>query len=342
MTGVGDAPLRAWLPAFLVVSLAWGSSFLFIAIALREFTPAQVGFGRVAIGAVVLAGMVVWTRSWPKMSWKAVAAIGLAAVFMSGIPLVLIPMAEQQITSTLASLLNATTPLWTALFVALLIPTEKVNRTQLMGLMIGAVGIAVLLGAWNLDSFPLLGAALMLGATACYGIGGTLSRVLLTRVKQSNVTLAATQIALSALMLAPFALASPAPGPQAISMSSYAMWSLIALGVLGTSFAYVLFWRIVKVAGATTAASVTYVVPVVATFLGVMVLGDRLPWYELVGAGIVFVGVALAGRKKKPMMVAEEGLAVQPALAGAAQVAELEDLDPTHAGESATERPATT
>ncbi|WP_061963062.1 DMT family transporter [Demequina aurantiaca] len=332
MTGVGDAPLRAWLPAFLVVSLAWGSSFLFIAIALREFTPVQVGFGRVAIGAVVLLGMVAWTKNWPHLSWKNVGAIAIVAVFMSGIPLVLIPMAEQQITSTLASLLNASTPLWTALFVALLIPAEKVNRLQLTGLVIGALGIAVLLGAWNVHSFPLLGAGLMLGATACYGIGGTLSRVLLNRVQESNVTLAATQIGLSALMLAPFVLVSPAPAPSAFELSSGAMWALIALGVLGTSFAYVLFWRVVKVAGATTAASVTYVVPVVATFLGVVVLGDHLPWYELAGAGIVFVGVALAGRKKGPVMVAEEGLAAQPAIAGASQIEELPEL-----GEEASE-----
>lgn len=327
MTGASDAPLRAWLPAFLVVSLAWGSSFLFIAIALREFTPVQVGFGRVATGAIVLLGMVAWTKKWPRLSWKKVGAVGLVAVFMSGIPLVLIPMAEQQITSTLASLLNATTPLWTALFVALLIPAEKVNRGQLMGLVVGALGIAVLLGAWNLDSFPLLGAGLMLGATACYGIGGTLSRVLLSRVQESNVTLAAIQIALSALLLAPFMLASPAPAPTAFQVSSAAMWALIALGVLGTSFAYVMFWRVVKVAGATTAASVTYVVPVVATTLGILVLGDELPWYEPVGAGIVFIGVALAGRKKRPVMVAEEGLAAQPAVAEASEMIELEELD---------------
>jgi drug/metabolite transporter (DMT)-like permease len=324
VTGTGDAGVRAWLPAFIVTSLAWGSSFLFIAVALEEFSPIQVGFGRVAIGAIVLAGMVAWTKSWPRMSWRNVGAIAVVAVFMSVIPLVLIPMAEQQITSTLASLLNATTPLWTALFVALLIPAEKVSRTQLFGLVIGALGIAVLLGAWNLDDFPLLGASLMLGATACYGIGGTLSRVLLARVQESTVTLAALQIGLSALMLAPFLLVTPAPGPEAFDLNSVAMWSLIALGVLGTSFAYVLFWRIVKIAGATTAASVTYVVPVVATFLGVIVLGDKLPWYELLGAAIVFVGVAIAGKKKRPVIVAEEGLAAQPALASADEVAELE------------------
>jgi len=337
VTEPGDASVRAWLPAFLVVSLAWGSSFLFIAIALRAFTPVQVGFGRVAIGAVVLVGMVAFANQWPRLTWRKVGAVAVVAVFMSGIPLVLIPMAEQQITSVLASLLNATTPLWTALFVALLIPAEKVNRAQLFGLVVGALGIAVLLGAWNVDSFPLLGAALMLGATACYGIGGTLSRVLLSRLQDSNLTLAAMQIALSALMLAPFVLASPRPLPATFELGSQALWALVALGVLGTSFAYVLFWRVVKVAGATTAASVTYVVPVVATFLGVVVLDDELPWYQLVGAGIVFVGVAIAGRKKKPVMLVDDGPASQDASTGPSEVAELAELEAGHTPEGATE-----
>lgn len=324
MTGLGDAPLRAWLPSFLIVSVAWGSSFLFIAVALREFTPVQVGFGRVAIGALVLVGMVAWSRDWPRLTWKGLRSIAVVAVFMSVVPLVLIPMAEQQITSVLASLLNATTPLWTALFVALIIPAEKVTRIQLLGLVIGALGIGVLLGVWNVDTFPLAGAALMLAATACYGLGGTLSRVLLSKVRDSNLTLATTQMVLSALMLAPLVLVGTQPSATAFELSSAAMWSLIALGILGTSFAYVLFWRIVKVAGATTAASVTYVVPVVATFLGVVVLGDALPWYELVGAGIVFVGVALAGRKTKQAIVSEEGAG--PALVNEAGVANLVDL----------------
>lgn len=253
MTEPGDASVRAWLPAFLVVSLAWGSSFLFIAIALRAFSPVQVGFGRVAIGAVVLVVMVAFANQWPRLTWRKV------------------------------------------------------------------------------------GAALMLGATACYGIGGTLSRVLLSRVQDSNLTLAAMQIALSALMLAPFVLASPRPLPATFELGSQALWALIALGVLGTSFAYVLFWRVVKVAGATTAASVTYVVPVVATFLGVVVLGAELPWYQLVGAGIVFAGVAIAGRKKKPVTLVDDGPASQDAITGPSEVAELAELEAGHTPEGANE-----
>ncbi|MFV0287648.1 MAG: DMT family transporter [Demequina sp.] len=297
---VSSAPLRAWLPYFLGVSAAWGASFLFISVGLRAFSPTQVAFGRVFFGALTLIVLVLVTRAVPRLTWRKVRAITAVAAFMSGIPLVLIPAAQQHVSSILASLLNATTPLWTALFVALLIPAERVTRAQLMGLVIGAMGIAILLGAWNVNDFPVLGAGLMLGATACYGIGSTLSRVMLSRVQDSPTALSCMQITVSALMLAPFALAAPSPAPGALALDSVSLWAIFALGVTGTSFAYVWFWKIVKAAGATTAASVTYVVPVVATFLGIVVLGEELAWYEVAGAVVVFGGVWLAQRKPRP------------------------------------------
>ncbi|WP_062290908.1 DMT family transporter [Demequina phytophila] len=294
-----QAPARAWVPAFVIAAVSWGSSFLFISIALRGLTPVQVGFGRVLIGAAVLWGMLLVTRSRPRMSRGDVARIGVVALGLSTVPFVLIPLAQQHITSILASLLNATTPLWTALFVALLIPHERATRTQVAGLVLGTAGIAVLLGAWNIDGIPLLGAALMLAATACYGIGSTMSRMLLTRVDQGPTQLSAVQIAISAVLLLPFAVAAPAPGAGTFAPSSDVLWGLLALGVLGTSFTYVLFWRVVKLAGATTAASVTYVVPVVATVLGITVLREAMHWYEPVGAVVVLAGVWLAQRKPR-------------------------------------------
>ncbi|MFP5359253.1 MAG: DMT family transporter [Actinomycetes bacterium] len=294
-----QAPARAWVPAFIVAAVSWGSSFLFISLALRGLTATQVGFGRVLIGAVVLWAMLLIARRRPRLSARDVASIGVVAIGLSTVPFVLIPLAQQHITSILASLLNATTPLWTALFVALLIPHERATRAQVAGLLLGAVGIAVLLGAWNVSELPLWGAALMLLATAFYGVGSTMSRMLLTRVEEGPTTLSAVQIGISAVLLLPFALAAPAPEEGALALDSEVLWGLLALGVLGTSFTYVLFWRVVKLAGATTAASVTYVVPIVATVLGVLVLNEELLWHEPVGAVVVLAGVWLAQRKPR-------------------------------------------
>lgn len=291
-----SAPMRAWLPSLVIAALGWGSSFLFIKIALRGFTPVQVGFGRLAVGAVVLVAIAAALRSWPRFGWRTVGAIAATAIGMSVVPMVLIPMAEQQITSILASLLNATTPLWTALFVALLIPAERTTRAQLLGLLVGAGGIAVLVGAWDVREFSLKGTVLMLTATAFYGVGGAMSRMLLARVAARPEALAMTQVGVSAVILAPLAILTSASGQADTAPSGTALWGLLCLGVFGTSFAYVMFWRVVKMAGATTAASVTYLVPVVATTLGILVLGESLHWYEPLGVVIVLGGVWLAGR----------------------------------------------
>ena len=252
-------------------------------------------------------------RHRPRFSWRELGSVALVALGLSVVPFILIPFAELHITSILASLLNATTPLWTALFVALLIPTEKATRLQIVGLVIGALGIAVLLGAWNVSELPVLGAVLMLAATACYGIGGTFSRILLRSIKETPTSLSAAQMVLSSLILAPIAAIS-APGVvgngERGPVTASAVWSLIALGVLGTSFAYVLFYRVVRVVGATTAASTTYVVPIIATILGIVVLNETLHWYEPVGAVVVLVGVWLATRK--PKVVAEPVEVIAP------------------------------
>ncbi len=297
--------MRAWLPSLLIAALGWGSSFLFIKMALDEFTPAQVGFIRLAVGALVLVGIVAVTRAWPSLTWRQVGSIAVVAIGMSTVPMVLIPMAEQHLTSILASLLNAATPLWTAMFVALLIPHERTTRAQLLGLAVGALGIAVLVGAWNVRDFPIEGTVLMLVATAFYGIGSTLSRRLLTTVEAAPAALSMVQVGLSSLMVLPVAIGSGAPGEYAFDLSHRAVWGAVLLGIMGTSFAYVLFWRVVKLAGATTATSVTYLAPVVAAVLGILVLGETMHWYEPVGAVIVLSGVYLAGRagsspRKKP------------------------------------------
>lgn len=306
-----SAPVRAWLPAFLITAVSWGSSFLFISLALRGLSPTQVAFGRVLGGAVVLFGTLIVVRRRPHLTARDLGSIALVAVGMSVVPFILIPMAQEHITSILASLLNASTPLWTAAFVALLIPHERATRVQVAGLLLGTVGIAVLLGAWNIHELPLLGAVLMLGATASYGISSTLSRMLLVRVHEGPTSLSAVQIGMSAIMLLPFALIAPSPAPGALSWSSEVLWGILALGVMGTSFTYVLFWKVVKLAGATTAASVTYVVPIVATILGVLVLHEELLWYEPVGAAVVLAGVALAQRKPPAKSVADAVAALE-------------------------------
>ena len=127
---------------------------------------------------------------------------------------------------------------------------------------------------------------MLLGATFCYGLGNAWSRRRLTSTGLSNVALPAIQLAVGALVILPFAVSTPLVGPVAPAPAL----ALLALGLGGTGLAYVLFWRVLAIAGATVTASVTYVIPLVSTTLGVLVLHEGLHWYEPVGGAVVLAG----------------------------------------------------
>ncbi|KQY46954.1 DMT family transporter [Cellulomonas sp. Root137] len=280
---------RGWIGPYLVLAVLWGCSFLFIATALQTFAPTQVAFGRIIIGFVALAVILLVRRERVRIGRGLLGDFVIVGAVMTAIPFVLFALAEQRVTSVLAGLVNATTPLFTAVFVALLLPSERPDRVQVGGLVLGFGGIAVLLGVWNSGAIDLVGGVMLLGATFCYGIGNAWSRRRLTTTGLSNVALPAIQLAVGAVLILPFAVSTPLTGPLAPAPAL----ALLALGLGGTGLAYVLFWRVLAIAGATVTASVTYVIPLVSTTLGVLVLHEGLHWYEPVGGAVVLAGVGL-------------------------------------------------
>jgi drug/metabolite transporter (DMT)-like permease len=281
---------RRWVPSYVALVFFWGCSFLFNEWALRSFTPLQVAFGRIALGAVTVGAVVLVMRVPVRLHRAQVVDLLVLATFMTAVPFALIAFAQTRVTSILAGLLNATTPLWTAVAVALLLPLERGTRRQVLGLVIGFAGIAVLLGVWDLDALDGLGALAMIAATACYGFGTAWMRARFTSSDLSGAALSFVQVTFAALLLLPLVPVGGAP-TQVLPESVVA---LVALGVLGTGIAYVLFWRVVRSAGATTGATVTYLIPLVSTALGIAVLGEPLTWNEPVGGLVVLLGVALA------------------------------------------------
>ena len=278
-----------WLGPYLVLAVLWGCSFLFIAIALRSFAPSQVAFGRILVGFALLVVILVVRRERVRISRARLVDLVIVGAVMTAGPFVLFALAEQRVSTVLAGLVNATTPLFTAMFVALLIPHERPDRVQLVGIGVGFAGIAVLLGVWNPGAIDVLGGIMLVGATLCYGFGNAWSRRRLTGIGLSPVTLPAVQLAVGTVLLAPFALTSPLVAPVAAGPAL----ALAALGLGGTGLAFLLYWRVMEVAGATVTASVTYVIPLVSTTLGVLVLHEDLHWYEPVGGVVVLTGVAL-------------------------------------------------
>ncbi len=275
----------------MALSAIWGASFLFIKVADRALPPTGVALARVAVGALTLLGMLaVQRRALPRRrrTWAHLAVVALIG---NALPFSLIAYGETQISSILAGIWNATTPLLT-LLVAIVVLGEQPTRTRTLGLAVGFAGVVCLLGPWSgVSNGALEGDLACLAAAALYGVAFPYTRRYLSPLGLPASTLAAGQLICASFELALLALLI---GGGVGHVSLAVVGSVLALGALGTGIAYVLSYRLIERAGATTASTVTYVVPLFATVLGIVVLGERLTWNEPLGAAIVLLGVAVS------------------------------------------------
>ncbi|HEY2601578.1 MAG TPA: DMT family transporter [Thermoleophilaceae bacterium] len=285
-------PLPSWQASFLLLSTIWGASFMFIKVELEALDPLEVAFARVAFGAATLV-IVLAIRRVPlprdRTVWRDLFVV---ALFYNSIPFSLFAFGEQHASSIVAAIGNATAALWTVVFAMALLPSERATRTRVAGVMIGFLGVLILLGPWHgLGGPSLLGTLLCLGPGICYGLAFTYTRKQLSGRPEPLVSLAAAQVLIATVQLAivtPFFSSAP-------SHISLKVWGcILALGALGTGLAYVLSYDIIGRAGATTASLVTYVVPLFATFFGVVLLGETLSWNEPVGALVIIAGAAVS------------------------------------------------
>jgi drug/metabolite transporter (DMT)-like permease len=211
------------------------------------------------------------------------------------IPFTLFGYGEQRISSVLAGIWNATTPLVVLPVAALVFRTERMTTRRVVGILLGFAGVLVVLGVWHgIGGVQFTGQLMCLGAATCYGIAIPYQRRFLNGSGLSGIAIPAGQLLMAALMLlvvAPLVAGAP-PVPTALSLD--VVGSVLALGALGTGLAFVLNYRVIRYAGASTSASVTYLAPIVATVIGVVGLGEHLSWYQPVGALIVLLGVAVS------------------------------------------------
>jgi drug/metabolite transporter (DMT)-like permease len=284
-----------WIWKFLPMALIWGSSFLFTELSLRFLPFYGVAFWRTFLGGLAMFALVFLLKlQLPKgTQWF---HLWVAGVFMSAIPFSLFSFAQQYTTSSLAAIIGAATPMFTLLAILTIYRTEKVTMVATVGLMVGLIGVAITLGVWEGfgQNDPLAIGALVL-ATISYGIGGPYIRKFVTPMNLSGTSSAAAQVSTSAITLLPFYLFS---GPlMTASPSIESMLSIIALGVLGSGYAYRLYHDVIKDAGSTVASTVTFTNPVVATIWGILLLSEELHWYEPIGGVVVILGAWLAQHK---------------------------------------------
>lgn len=293
---------------FALLAVVWGASFLFIKVGLGGLSPAQIALARVALGAVALAVVLaVRRRPLPRdpVLWGHLAVV---SVLLCVVPFLLFSWAEQYISSGLASIFNATTPLITMLLAAAALPEERFTPPRVLGLLLGFLGVLTIVGVWHgVDVLHQLTAQLAcLGATTCYGACFVYMRRFVSPRGTDPVVVAFGQTASATVILG---LLAPAIATAPVHLSLAVVASMVALGVFGTGLAYAWNTRIIATWGAANASAVTYLTPVVGVLLGVLVLGEPVSWHQPAGAVLVVLGILAAHgrlrRARKPLPEAE-------------------------------------
>jgi drug/metabolite transporter (DMT)-like permease len=283
---------KSWLGIYIALGIVWGCSFIFIKLGLEFLTPFGVAFGRCALGALAL---LIYSRI-KKISLvrdrRMLGHLWVVSLLLNVIPGILFALAETEVTSILAGIINAVTPLMTLIAIILVSRNEPPTKPQVIGLLIGFLGVLTVLGAWNgLGTNPLWAILVLLAAVTCYGFSFPYSRRFVLPANLSPESMATAQVSLGALTLLPLFIFDGVNGNEYRIGPVLAM---VALGVFGSGFAYIWNFTIMRAAGSAIASSVTYVTPVVAVIVGLIFLQEKLHWYEPVGAIVVLLGAAIA------------------------------------------------
>lgn len=292
-----DKPaVRSWLPTMLALGAIWGCSFLFISVGVRELHPAYLALGRVIAGSLVLLAILAIKRESLPRSPKLWAYNFVAAAIGSAIPWTLFGYGEQRVPSLLAGIWNGITPLVVLPIAIWVFRTEKFTLPRVLGLLIGFLGMMVVLGAWQLHGgSDLTGQLFCMAAAVSYGIAIPFQKKFIAGSNLSGTALSATLLICSTVQLAiaaPILTGHAPPAPWSLSIE--VLGSVIALGALGSGLAFVLNLRQIRLIGASMSAMVTYIMPIFAIVAGVIVLREKLTWYQPVGAAIVLTGVAVS------------------------------------------------
>ena len=287
----------SWVPSYLALGLAWGCSFIFIKLGLEFLTPFGVAFGRCALGAATLL-IVARLRGYelPKDP-KVRLHIWVVALLLNVIPGILFALAETEVTSILAGIINAVTPLMTIIAILLVNREEQPQAFQIIGLIIGFAGVLTVLGVWNgLGENPLWAILVLLLAVSCYGISFPYTRRFVMPHKLKSESVVSLQLLLAAITLLPLYLF------DGIAKDEYRLGpilGMLGLGVFGSGFAYLWNFKVMEEAGSAIASTVTYLTPLVAVAVGLIFLNEKITWHEPVGALIVLLGAAIAQERIK-------------------------------------------
>lgn len=287
-------PLRSWIDLGLL-ALIWGAIFMFVALALHDFTPFWLVFFRVFFAAVALWGFVLWRGVEIPKSLGVWFAFFVMGALNNVIPFTLITWGQQSVESGLASILNGSTAFFGILVAAMLLRDERLSFRRLIGVCIGFSGVAVIVGPEALTGFDprALGQVAILGATISYALAGVWGK---TRLKGVAPAVSAAGM-LTGSSLIGLILALIVEGAPPLSATPLAIGAMIYASIIGTAGAYLLYFRILATAGSGNLMLVTICMPPISIFLGAAVLGEQLTPGVYLGAAMIFAGlIVIDGR----------------------------------------------
>jgi drug/metabolite transporter (DMT)-like permease len=283
--------MREWL-MLLLLSMLWGGSFFFTAIAIKSLPPFTIVFLRVGIAAAILNVVVIALGMKMPGGGRAWATFFGMGLLNNAIPFCLIVWGQSHIASGLAAILNATTPLWTVIAAHFFTDDERLTGSRVVGVGIGLVGVVLMIGLSSLKGLgtDFVAQIAVLAAALSYAIAGVYGRTF-QRMRIEPILTATGQVTASTIILLPVALI--ADRPWMLAMPGLPVWlAIVGIAGLSTALAYFLYFRILATAGATNLLLVTFLIPVSAILLGWLVLGERLGLNHFVG--MTFIGAGLA------------------------------------------------
>jgi drug/metabolite transporter (DMT)-like permease len=270
----------------VLLSVFWGGSFFFTEIALRSFEPFAIVFLRVVFAAIILVGVVHLSGQRMPSSLRVWGTYLVMGALNNAIPFSLIVWGQTHIDSGVASILNATAPIFTVLLAHFLTTDERLTVLKSLGVIIGFFGVYVMMQPELKDglSWRCLGLIAVLGAAICYSFAGIFGK----RFKQTTPLVnSAGMLTCSSIIMLPLVLMTGALNSSQPSISSLA--AIFGLATVSTVLAYLLYFRILSSAGATNVLLVTFLIPVSALLLGVGVLGEVIHILEYAGMGCIFI-----------------------------------------------------
>lgn len=316
-------PRVPWQVKYVALSVIWGSSFLLMKVGLDDLHPIQIVAMRILLAAVTLMALVTVTRTALPRGTRVWSHLFICSIFLTVLPFTGFVVGEMYVSSALAGIGNATTPIATVLCALAILPSERLTRRKLIAVALGFVGVIVIAEPWNLTGRPdPLGFLLVVLAASSYGLGWTYNRRTLAHADIGGLAQPTALLICGSVAIVPITLvwwlASPSEPAAPWSLidhagvrDAYPLWlslgAIAVLGVVGTGLAYVFQFDVVRAAGTVVSSTVTYLIPVVSVVLGVLVLGERLGPAQLGGFVVVLAAALLINR------VPRRQVATQPA-----------------------------